>query len=103
MFAKGRLDGDNYEDFTLSNIVYSQELIPWAFAERNVPECVKLVPIVQLNDVYPTKEELDELYKAYSERLDRKCEGFIINQSENIQKYVRLKDGKLTEHKESGE
>ena len=99
-FAKARLLGETFEEYQLENIVYSQELIPWAFNERNIPNCVGLAPLVQLNVNSPTKEELDILYGEYCNKLNRKVEGFVVNNNETISKYVRYKDAKFTEHKE---
>ena len=75
-------------------------MIPYAFLERSIPNCMSLVPLVESHISQPTKEYLDNLYIEYSEMKNfRKVEGFIINNNENIKKYVRFKDGKLTEHK----
>jgi len=44
---------------------------------------------------------LNQLYSEYTEKVERKVEGFVIlDLLSGIQtKYVRLKRGKLTEHK----
>ena len=97
-FAKARLIGDTLQEYELQNIVYSQELIPYAFTDRNVPDCIGFVPIVSVEIDNPTKEYLDALYEDYCKNKDRKVEGFIVNNNENILKYVRFKDGKPSEH-----
>ena len=48
----------------------------------------------------PTKEELDKLYADYSNLVNRKVEGLIVNFNNNILKYVRFKNGKEEEHHE---
>ena len=98
VFAKARLVGEELKDYELQNIVYSQDLVPFAFIERNIPECIGLVPVVELAMTVPTKEYLDELYIRYCEGKDRKVEGFIVNNNESITKYVRFKNGKESEH-----
>ena len=100
IFAKARIKGETLQEYEIENIVYSQDLIPYAFLERSIPSCMSLVPLVESHISQPTKEYLDNLYIEYSEMKNfRKVEGFIINNNENIKKYVRFKDGKLTEHK----
>lgn len=99
MFAKARLN----EELEVSNIIYDRELIPFAFSERNVPSSIKLVPVAYELETYPTKMDLDRLYEEYCERVGRKVEGFIVNSNNNIVKYVRFKNGKMSEHMESGE
>ena len=100
IFVKARIKGETLQEYEIENIVYSQDLIPYAFLERNVPNCIGLVPLIESHISQPTKEYLDGLYIEYSEIKNfRKVEGFIINNNENIKKYVRFKDGKLTEHK----
>lgn len=46
----------------------------------------------------PEIEVLDMLYTDYQNEIGRNVEGFIINSGNSVSKYVRLKDGKLTEH-----
>lgn len=36
-----------FKEYQLENIIYSQELIPWA--QEQYSNCVGLVPLVQLN------------------------------------------------------
>lgn len=98
IYAKARLEGDSIEDYKLNNIFYSHNLIPYAFLERNIPSCIKLVPIISKVLIKPTKETLDMLYEKYTDKLNRRVEGFIVNDNESITKYVRYKSGKMTEH-----
>ena len=99
-FAKARLIGNTLQEYELQNIVYSQDLIPYAFNERNIPKCIGLVPMVEMVKNTPTKEYLDELYKSYGEKVGRNLEGFIVNNSESIKKYVRMKNNIIEEHYE---
>ena len=46
----------------------------------------------------PEIKDLNERYDFYTNSVNRNVEGFIINSGNSVSKYVRLKDGKLTEH-----
>ena len=98
IFAKA-----NYDDVNdcAKNILYKHELLIYPFKDQVIPSYMKVVPIVAILEVQPSVEELDELYTKYTSTLDRQCEGFVIQLNENtIKKYVRLKRGKLQNHKE---
>lgn len=96
LFAKARVQEENGR-FTLSNIVYNLDLIHWALGE-NLPFYIGLVPFVKEFNHYPTLDELDNLYKEYTEDFEKKVEGFVISFNENIVKYVRLKRGEYQPH-----
>ena len=105
MFAKGRVEKitsmqplKREIDFKLTNIVYNQDLLKYAFNEQCVPNFIELVPLVATSSEYLTIEKLDELYDEYCTKVDRKVEGFVINYNGNITKYVRLKGKKLQPH-----
>lgn len=49
------------------------------------------MPFVCELDHYPSLEELDKIYLEYSERQDSKIEGFVLNNCNQIEKYVRFK------------
>ena len=100
VYAKARIEGDSLSNYELTNIIYTQDLIPWAFEDRIIPTCIGLAPLVRVQTDIPTKESLDVLYEAYTQSVDRKVEGFIVNYNENVEKYVRFKNNKLTEHVE---
>lgn len=53
--------------------------------------------------VIPDKNKLDELYDNYCKKTNRNVEGFVVNYENRITKYVRMKNGKLTEHFDRGE
>lgn len=94
MFAKGRVS----DDFSLVDLQYNHANFIYPFESQTIPNCIGIVPeIVELN-VLPTKEHLDSIYKKYCDKVKRNVEGFIINYNDNISKYVRYKNGKLTEH-----
>lgn len=38
------------------------------------------------------------IYEKYCQKVGRNVEGFVINYNNSIQKYVRMKNGKLAEH-----
>jgi len=81
-------------DYTLENLVY-----PFGGA---VPDFITTVPLVDVFDIYPTKEQLDDLYAQYEDLVGRKVEGMIVNHQNNISKYARYKNGKPQEHSERG-
>lgn len=99
MFAKANID----DDFNLFNIYYTHELFIYPFEDSIIPECIGVVPIVSTPSIIPTKEELDVLYESYCNEVNRNVEGFVVNYKNNIQKYVRMKNGKLSEHFDRGE
>lgn len=97
MFAKARLT----EDWGLEKIVYDHKLLHYVFEDGNLPECVSVVPLVELREQPPTIAELDELYAHYADRVGRPVEGFVITSNTGVFgrcKYVRFKNKKLTPH-----
>lgn len=99
MFAKANL----YGYFELSNLNYTHENFIYPFEDLEIPECIGVVPMVCQPNIYPTKEALDVLYESYCEKVQRNVEGFVVNYKNQIQKYVRMKNGKLSEHFDRGE
>lgn len=99
MFAKGRFD--NFGNVV--KLTYDLSLLHYAFNNQEFPSFIKRVPKVAEVGSYPRFEDLDELYESYTKEVGRNVEGFVINQNENIRKYVRMKNGKLTQHTEKGE
>ena len=99
MFAKANL----YGDFELSNLNYTHENFIYPFEDLEIPECIGVVPMVLTPNYIPSKEELDTLYETYCEKVQRNVEGFVVNYKNQIQKYVRMKNGKLAEHFDRGE
>lgn len=100
IFAKARLSGESIETYKVINMFYTQELIPYAFNERILPENMAIVPLVTTLKKLPSVDELNVLYDEYILTVNkRKVEGFIINEKEQIKKYVRYKKGKFTPHR----
>lgn len=94
MFAKGRIT-NNYE---LENLMYNHELFIYPFNSQEIPSFIGTVPIVtEINNI-PNKEQLDNIYERYCNKVNRDVEGFVVNYNDNISKYVRMKNGKLQEH-----
>lgn len=91
------------DDLELIKINYELENFKYAFENEQYPECIGGVPLVAYKKSYPFIEQLDALYKNYVEYCKRDVEGFIIHFNGEIRKYVRMKNGTLTEHKEKGE
>lgn len=99
MFAKANID----DDFNLYNLMYTHDLFVYPFQSQVIPKCIGVVPeVIELN-VLPTKEHLDSIYDKYTDKVKRNVEGFVINYKNIITKYVRMKNGKLTEHFDRGD
>lgn len=99
IFAKANID----DDFNLYNLIYTHDLFIYPFQSQVIPKCIGIVPeVIELN-VLPTKEHLDSIYDKYTDKVKRNVEGFVINYKNIITKYVRMKNGKLTEHFDRGD
>ena len=96
MFAKANVD----DEFNVTNLKYDHNLFKYSFINEERPTFIGLVPMVSVLNKMPTKEELDKLYTDYSNLVNRKVEGLIINFNNNILKYVRFKNGKEEDHRE---
>lgn len=96
MFAKANVD----DEFNVTNLKYDHSLFKYSFINEERPTSIEIVPIVAILNKMPTKEELDKLYLDYSNLVNRKVEGLIVNFNNNILKYVRFKNGKEQEHHE---
>ena len=99
MFAKANIN----DDFELYNIYYYHELFKYPFESLEVPSFIGIVPVAYELGIVPNKEKLDELYEKYWQKVNRNVEGFVVNYSNKITKYVRMKNGKLQEHFDRGE
>lgn len=99
MFAKANIN----DDFELYNLYYYHELFKYPFESLEVPSFIGIVPVAYELGIVPTKEKLDELYEKYCQKVNRNVEGFVVNYSNHITKYVRMKNGKLQEHFDRGE
>ena len=94
MFAKARIT----ENFELENLMYNHELFIYPFNSQAIPSYIGTVPVVtEINNI-PNKEQLDNIYERYCNKVNRDVEGFVVNYNDNITKYVRMKNGKLQEH-----
>lgn len=95
MFAKANIT----EDTELIKLNYDHTHFIYPFIEQEIPSYLGVVPIVANIRILPNKEDLDKIYDEYCEKVGgRKVEGFVLNYLNSICKYVRLKDGKLTEY-----
>lgn len=98
MFAKANVD----EDFeNVSNMLYDKKFFKYSFVKQFVPIYLDTVPIVHTFNHYPGIDELDELYGHYVSDMERNVEGFILNQNNQVLKYIRNKNGKIEDHVES--
>jgi len=94
IFAKANVD----DDFNLYNIIYEHDLLIYPFQNQEIPKCMGVVPEVAELNVLPNKAHLDSLYEKYCNKVNRNVEGFVLNYKNIVSKYVRMKNGKLSEH-----
>jgi len=93
MFTKANID----EEYNIRNINYNIDFFKYPFTKQEIPECIWVVPIVIIgSEIWIPK--LDILYEEYKAKVNRNVEGFIINNSNTITKYVRHKNWKLIAH-----
>lgn len=95
MFAKA-----NYDKGEIKNLYYDHELFKYPFENQEMPNYIGVVPVIQETQYYPDVETLDYNYEIYRIKANRNVEGFIIAQNNNVNKYVRMKNGKLQAHHE---
>jgi len=84
---------------SLKNLYYDHDLFKWSYVNQAQPSYIRSVPIVEELSNVPTKQLLDAIYEEYTAYVDRSVEGFIVNMNNNITKYVRMKNGTLTDHR----
>lgn len=99
MFAKANVKWED-EKFKLYNICYDYELFIYPFASQAVPGFIMFVPLVAEVSYLPDKRAMDKLYDEYCAGKDRPVEGFVMHYGSYVQKYVRMKRGKIVEYKE---
>lgn len=98
MFAKANIT----IDYKLINIKYDHELFIYSFVDQVIPDFIKFVPIVKVEDkIMPNKETLDTLYEKYVNEVNRPVEGFVISFDTFVEKYVRMKNNKVVEYSDS--
>lgn len=95
MFAKA-----NYEKGEIKNLYYEHELFQYPFENQEIPNYIGIVPVVEVSETYPDINALNYNYESYKNKVQRNVEGFIIAQNNNVNKYVRMKNGKLQDHHE---
>lgn len=95
LFAKANIS----KGLELKNLYYNRDYLIYPFKEKEIPSYISIVPIVSELNTIPSVKELDELYEKYTTTENRNIEGFIIANGDNIKKYVRMKNGKLANHK----
>ena len=93
IYAKARYDNESNKLFNLN---YKEELREFAFEDGVVPEFIRYVPRLRNFDHKPSIEELDNLYSLLHEHYE--IEGFVIENNNSVEKYVRYKNGKLQDH-----
>lgn len=99
MFAKANIN----DDLELYNIYYYHALFKYPFNSLEIPNFIGVVPVAYELGIVPDKIKLDELYEKYCNKVNRNVEGFVVNYTNKITKYVRMKNGKLQEHFDRGE
>lgn len=95
MFAEA-----NYDNGEIKNLYYEHESFKYPFENQEMPNYIGIVPVIEKRDNFPDVETLDYIYDIYKVKVQRNVEGFIIAQNNNINKYVRMKNGKLENHHE---
>lgn len=95
MFAKA-----NYDKGEAKNVYYEHELFKYPFENQEFPEYIGIVPVVRVSEEIMPVNFLNLLYEEYKDIKGRNVEGFIIAQNNNVNKYVRMKNGKLEDHHE---
>lgn len=99
IFAKANIYLNDSNNYAIKNLCYTHELFKYPFSNQEIPDYLGTVPTVAILDKLPSVEELNNLYTKYIELVKRDVEGFVINYRNTVSKYVRHKNGKLTEHK----
>jgi hypothetical protein len=99
IFAKANIN-DNFE---IRNLNYNSELFIYPFQSKKIPFFIGIVPNVYSGNIVLTLDFLNGLYDGYCVIVKRKVEGFVINNNNSIQKYIRYKEGKFEEHKSKGD
>lgn len=95
MFAKA-----NYDKGKIKNLYYEHELFKYPFVNQEFPDYIGIVPVVEERNSFPEIDTLNKMYDCYKEKIERNVEGFVIAQNNNVNKYVRMKNGKLQDHHE---
>ena len=96
MFAKANIT----DKLEIKNLYYDHELFKYPFENQEIPNYIGIVPVVLERSIYPLIKTLDREYEIYKSRVNRDVEGFIVIQNNNVNKYVRMKNGKLQNHHE---
>ena len=96
MFAKANVN----EKLEIYNLRYDHDLFFYPFTDQIIPDFISLVPIVAEGVTDFTLADMDYLYDHVTRNLNRKVEGFILSNGTTVRKYVRYKNGELTDHKE---
>lgn len=94
IFAKANIN----EDFTIKNLYYDLELFVYPFLNMEIYSSMGVVPRVCVCEEI-SLEKLNQLYLEYTKEVGRDVEGFVVNENNQIRKYVRMKNGTLTDHK----
>ena len=96
MFAKANVN----EKLEIYNLRYNHDVFIYPFKDQIIPEFISLVPVITEGVTYFTARDMNLLYDQITHNSNRKVEGFIVSDGTTARKYVRYKNGKLTEHKE---
>jgi hypothetical protein len=93
IFAKANID----ENLEVRNLNYDRSLFIHPFESKIIPDFIWVVPWILETDVISI-DKLDNLYDSYHKLVNRKVEWFIINNNNQITKYVRFKNWKESKH-----
>lgn len=96
MFAKANVN----DKLEIYNLRYDHDLFIYPFSGQQIPDYIGLVPIIAEGVTDFTVADMNYLYDHITRNLTRKVEGFIVSNGTTARKYVRYKNGELTDHKE---
>jgi len=93
IFAKANID----ENLEVRNINYDRNLFIYPFESKIIPDFIWVVPLLwEFSSI--SIDDLNIQYDRYCENVWRKVEWFIINNNNQITKYVRFKNWKESKH-----
>ena len=75
-------------------------MFKYPFVNQEFPDYIGIVPVVEERNSFPEIDTLNKMYDCYKEKIERNVEGLVIAQNNNVNKYVRMKNGKLQDHHE---
>lgn len=95
IFAKANIN----EDYEIKNLNYNRSYFIYPFESQKIPDCMSVVKVIKELDRVNI-DILNELYDEYCSNIETECEWFVVVYNDRyIEKYVRHKNWKKTDHK----